>query len=396
MENPVRTSRMLKIEKGVVGPVQPRLVTLRARTLEDYPGTSRYHLDVLKIYADPLMGGGIPICDEAVALIEHMFTEEEASIMCHIKPGKPASAASISAAACRPLEEVQKILDVLADEKSIIISLEMGGTKIYLALPILPGAFEYTLMTRSMETLNEWQRRFCHLFEKLYETGYAVTREGAIGVKYLPVGLTMSANPMAYPSDKLEEVFSRYDTFGVTLCQCRIAEEVVGRGCGKPKEVCIGMGPGAARLIQKGRMRRIEMKEALDIKAEAEAQGLVSWIEARDPKYGGSSCSCCGCCCHMMRRISEFNVPGRIAPPHFTPRFDLAKCSYCGRCALSCPMGAITVDTARRKLVHDLKRCIGCAQCAVNCSKLKAIEMKAVPDYQEFLQNTAFSFLAQG
>jgi hypothetical protein len=38
-------------------------------------------------------------------------------------------------------------------------------------------------------------------------------------------------------------------------------------------------------------MRRIERKEALEIKAEA--NGLVSWIEARDPKLGGSSCSCC-------------------------------------------------------------------------------------------------------
>ena len=393
MSNAHQTNRMIQIEGGVIGPREPRPRTVKIKRLEDYPGTSKYHLEVLETYANPLMGGGIPICDESVALVEHMFTEEEASIMRHLKPGKKETVASLAAAAHRAVEEVQKILDVLADEKSIIVSVELSGQKIYLALPILPGAFEYVLIRRSMDTLSDWHRRFCVLFERLYETGYAVETSGSIGVKYLPVGLTIASSPMAYPSDKLEEIFSRYDTFGVTLCQCRIAEEVVGRGCGKPKEVCIAMGPGAARFIQKGRMRRIEMKEALEIKAEAEANGLVSWIEARDPKLGGSSCSCCGCCCHMMRRISEFNVPGRIAPPHFIPKIDYEKCNYCGKCALACPMGAVTVDIINKKYAYDPKRCVGCAQCAIACSKLKAIAMEAVPKYEEFLQNSTRSLL---
>jgi len=66
-----------------------------------------------------------------------------------------------------------------------------------------------------------------------------------------------------------------------------MTEKVVGRGCDRPMEVCMGMGPLAELSIRSGRMRRVDLKEALAIKAEAEASGLVSWIDNQDPKIGG-------------------------------------------------------------------------------------------------------------
>jgi Pyruvate/2-oxoacid:ferredoxin oxidoreductase delta subunit len=128
------------------------------------------------------------------------------------------------------------------------------------------------------------------------------------------------------------------------------------------------------------------MKDALEIKAEAEANGLVTWIDASDPRIGGTSCSCCGDCCHFMRRVTEFNAPASIAPPHFRPKIDPEKCNYCGQCALSCPMAATTVDLVNKKYTLDIHRCIGCAQCVVACSKNKAIEMVAVSGCEEFQQ----------
>ncbi len=380
--------RMIRMNNGVIGPRSPRRKTVVVKTAADYPKVSKAHLEVAQIYADEKMAGGVPICDELIALVLHLFTEEEALVMRHLTPKAHQTAQSLAAAEHRSLEAINAVLNSLAVEKHIILGLGEGDAKIYLAVPLLPGVFEFVLARRSMDSLTDWHRRFCELFEQLYETGYIIDNKikKPPVIKYLPIGKVIRSNTAAYPSDKLEEVFSRYKSFGLTMCQCRMTEKVVGRGCDKPMDVCMTLGPVADMSIKAGRSRRITMKDALEIKAEAEANGLVTWIDASDPNIGGTSCSCCGDCCHFMRRITEFNVPASLAPPHFTPHIDLKKCNYCGKCALACPMAAVTVDMVNKTHRVDACRCIGCAQCVAACSKHKAIEMVAVADCEEFLQ----------
>lgn len=390
MNNPNTTvNRLIKVSGGIIGPREPRPKTIRIKQTCDYPEVAKAHLAVAEIFADEKLAGGVPICDESVALVQHLFTEEEAMVMRHIKPGLPQTAKMLADAENRPIEEIHRILQSLAVEKHIVLRLGEGDAAIYMVMPIVPGIFEFALARQSMDTLTEWHRRFCQLFENLFETGYVVDHvpKQPPTIKYLTMGQVVRSSPVAFPSDKLEEVFAKHKSFGLTLCQCRIAEKVVGRGCGKPMEVCMTFGPIADMSIKAGRSRRITMKDGLEIKAEAEASGLVTWIDACDPSIGGTSCSCCGDCCHFMRRISEFNVPASLAPPHFIPRVDSEKCNCCGKCALACPMGAVTVDVVNSQYTWNAHRCIGCAQCAAACSKAKAIEMAAVPDCPEFLQN---------
>ena len=118
------------------------------------------------------------------------------------------------------------------------------------------------------------------------------------------------------------------------------------------------------------------------MKREAESHGLVTWIMNAEATKGQASCSCCGCCCHAMRIVSEFNAPGVMAPAHFLPRFSDAVCTYCGQCARHCPMGALTVDVHGRTRVHLGARCIGCGLCAVACGDHHAVAMEPVPHYR--------------
>jgi electron transport complex protein RnfB len=142
-------------------------------------------------------------------------------------------------------------------------------------------------------------------------------------------------------------------------------------------------------FISRGKMRRVEKNEFLEIKAEVEANGLVTWLldvgeQPKIPsKIGNFSCSCCGCCCDAFRTISEFNMPGLLAPAHFLPEFDHGNCNYCGNCATKCPMGAITVDTRGKTHAHQLKRCIGCGQCVLACDKKRAILMEPAQGYKK-------------
>ena len=156
----------------------------------------------------------------------------------------------------------------------------------------------------------------------------------------------------------------------------------VGKGCGKPLGNCLVIGQWAERGIQQGWLRPVDKTEALAVKAEAESLGLVTWMMNVESSRGQCSCSCCGCCCHALRMVSEFNVPSLFAPPHFLPRFDPARCTSCGKCARTCPMGAIVVDPGAKTQEHRIQRCIGCGLCALACDRQRAIAMEPVPDYK--------------
>ena len=375
-------NRFIETQNGVIKPISPRPVKIDARTPEDYPDLPKAYLDVAEMYGPKF--GGPPLCDQFVALLKHMFTEEEALAVRHLKGARNGkSAADVAEAEHRSVEEITRIMDGLSDDKRIIIAVGFGENRRYFLQPLLPGAWETILVRTSMDTLTDWHVKFTELFLPLYDTGFTTLYVGQRppGIRYLPVGESIERNSFALPSDKLGEIFDHYKNFAVGLCQCRMGREIVGQSCGRPMENCVTMGPIAKREVATGAMREITMKEALEIKAEAEASGLVSWTMAMEVDGSSTSCSCCGCCCMMMRTISEFNAPGYIAPPHFLPEVNEDKCTYCGKCAKACPMGAWTVDTKNKTRYFDTKRCIGCGLCYAACDKEKAIELKPVADY---------------
>jgi ferredoxin len=166
--------------------------------------------------------------------------------------------------------------------------------------------------------------------------------------------------------------------------------ESLGQGCGKPLGNCTVMGQWAERGIEEGIFRQVSKREALEIKREAESHGLVNWMMNVQSSRGQCSCSCCGCCCHALRIVNEFNAPGFIAPPHFLPRLDASRCTYCGKCAKACPMGAISVDTRGEngpsptvpRYQHRRERCIGCGLCVLACDRQHSLTMEPVPDYR--------------
>lgn len=382
MEDAPATRRVIQVNKTLIGPVPPKPKTVRPRSLRDYPGVAAAYRAVARIYSSPLLMGP-PVCDELIALVQHLFSEEEASVVRHLGLIRRRTAAQVAKAEHRPTDQVEPILHRLAFQRRVIAASGPESGRQYRLLPLIPGVFEMVLITETPETLSAWHRRFVELFEALFDTGYVIDyrRATAPGVRFLPVGRAIEAHPLALPSDKLEVVLDRFNVFGVGNCQCRTSERVVGRGCDGPLENCMVMGRWAERSIEQGLVRPVSKQEALAIKREAESHGMVNWIMNVESTKGQCSCSCCGCCCKAMRTINEFNAPGSIAPPHFLPQLDAARCRHCGRCARRCPMGAITVDLQAKTFAHRVERCIGCGLCALACEP-HALSMEPVPDYK--------------
>ncbi|MEN6449863.1 MAG: 4Fe-4S dicluster-binding protein [Thermoguttaceae bacterium] len=376
--------RVIEINRGVIGPAAPRPSTVLVRQLSDYPHVPAVYRDVARLLSSPLRMGP-PICDELMAFVQHLFTEEEAGVARHLRQYRGRRAADLAMAEHRPIEQVEPILRRLADEKRIIAaSGRTDEDRTYRLLPIMPGIFEMALIGQNPETLSDWHRRFIELFEAMQDTGYASDygRRQTPFVRFFTVGKAIEAHPMALPSDKLEIVLDQYEAFGVGNCQCRMSMQVIGRGCGKPLGNCMAMGQWAERGIEQGYMRPVTKREAIEIKREAESHGLVNWMMNVESPKGQCSCSCCGCCCHAMRMVNEFNAPACFAPPHFLPQLDESRCLRCGKCAQNCPMGAIIVDTQQKTIRHLAERCIGCGLCVLACDRQRALAMQPVPDYR--------------
>ncbi|MBN2577962.1 MAG: 4Fe-4S binding protein [Pirellulales bacterium] len=383
--------RVIQVNRSILGPPSPRGKNLTPRKLSDYPAVPRPVLEVAKKLSSPFLLGP-PICDELIAFVEHVFTEEEASVARHLRL-RPRTATAVAKAAHRPVEEVEPILERLAMEKHVIARQEKGETRKYNLIPILGGIFEFSLISYTPETLTEWHRRLVELFEALYETGcHTQSRHMPSLIRFLPVHQFTDAYPMALPADQLAVILDQYDAFGIGQCQCRMAMQVLGKGCGKELSNCLSMGQWAEMGIRYGLLKPVSKKEAIEIKREAERHGMVNWLINVASTKGQASCSCCGCCCHAMRIVNEYNAPGMIAPPHFRPAFDADKCTHCGACAKNCPMGAITIDLEAKTLSYAPERCIGCGLCQVACEKQRAVALRPVPQ-QEMPYRSWFSLI---
>ena len=140
---------------------------------------------------------GPPVCDEFVALIEHLFTEDEAAVVRRLGIARARDARQVARAEHRPEDQVAALLEGLA-ERRIIVSGGPPHRRRYRLLPLMPGVFEMVLIDQSADTCSPWHRRFAELLEALFVTGYAADYwrpSTPSAVRYLPVGQAIEGAP---------------------------------------------------------------------------------------------------------------------------------------------------------------------------------------------------------
>lgn len=77
----------------------------------------------------------------------------------------------------------------------------------------------------------------------------------------------------------------------------------------------------------------------------------------------------------MKNRLLNLRLVRHFIQRRGTVVRDEALCVFCGLCAKSCPMGAVTVHRETRTLAVDSQRCVRCGGCVKACPK-KALHIQ--------------------
>jgi electron transport complex protein RnfB len=301
---------------------------------------------------------GFPPTESGVELriLRRLFTPEEAELALHLsliaeEPRVIAHRAKI------PVEEAARRLDEM-DQKGLIFSLHPEGKPpLYQAEQFIVGFWE--------GQVNKLERELVQDFEEYLPTYVDHNLwEKAPQLRTIPVGESIDQQTEVMAYEQAEAMVRAEKVFAVANCICRQELRLLGEGCDKPLESCMSFGVAAKHALHTGRARAISQEEALTILRKAEEAGLVLQpANARHPLF---ICTCCGCCCGVLRSMKLHPKPASIVSSAFVAALNAETCAGCGTCETRCQMEAVYLEDGQAAL--DLDRCIGCGLCVTTCS----------------------------
>jgi H+/Na+-translocating ferredoxin:NAD+ oxidoreductase subunit B len=223
--------------------------------------------------------------------------------------------------------------------------------------------------------LDRMDHELAHLFEEYLDQGGIDIMRPQPAIHRVIPAQSATKTEWILPYDKLRELLMSCNTFRVRDCICRKQQDLVGtRKCQFPLHVELifytgqeSSGPPEPPFVTK--------EEALAVLDKTEKIGLVHTVSnvAEGVYY---VCNCCGCCCGILRGITEFGIEKSVAAANYYSVIDPAKCQGCGTCIERCQMHAVSAqgDVA----VVNRAKCIGCGLCASGCpAGVARLERKA-------------------
>jgi Pyruvate/2-oxoacid:ferredoxin oxidoreductase delta subunit len=320
----------------------------REQTMTDVYQRLAHHLDRLP--------AGYPATENGVELriLQRLFTADEAEIaLCLTMMPEPA--ASIAERSGRDSDTLAPQLDQMS-RKGLIYRSTKGGLPYYMAAQFVIGIWEYHLNDLDEALIRDVNEYLPLLMRENW------TKQETKQLRVVPVAQSVSAEMRTMPYEVAEEIIRSQSKIVVSPCICRKEHEMVGKGCGKPSEVCLSFGGGAYYYEENGLGRAISQEEALDKLRIGMEAGLV--LQPGNAKKPTNICMCCGCCCQVLKNLKTLDSPAKVVHTNYYAEVIADNCIACETCVDRCQMDAITVDDVAR---ISAERCIGCGLCVPEC-----------------------------
>lgn len=296
---------------------------------------------------------GFPRTDSGIEieLLKRIFGPEEARVASHL--GREHKPCNVVAERVGLSTEVVKSMLVEMAKRGLVRYVTRDGEPWFRLAPWVVGIYE--------AQLEKIDHEFAHLVEEYFAEGSA---EGIM--KPLPsihrVIPAQSAvkSEWILPYDDVKTILQAMKTFNLRDCICRVQQDHIGRRCNFPVRTCLNF----SSRERPPRPSDISKEEALALLDEFERIGLVHTVSnvVRGVYY---VCNCCGCCCGVLRGITDFGIESSVAHANYYSVIDASACIGCGVCERRCQVKAISMKDG--VAVVDHPHCIGCGLCVTGC-----------------------------
>jgi ferredoxin len=309
----------------------------------------------LAVHLDNLPGG-FPATDSGVELkiLKRLFSAREAALAVGLTM-MPEPPGAIAQRMERDEADVAPMLESMA-KKGLIFRSSKGGLKLYSASQFVVGIWEYHVNSLDKDLIREVNEYLPNLMKETW------IKQETKQLRVIPISKEIAAGVTVMAYEVAEEIIRQQSKIVVSDCICRKEHEMMGKGCGKPLEVCLSFGGGAYYYEENGLGRAVSQEEAIEVLNIGRDAGLV--LQPGNSVKPTNICMCCGCCCQVLKNLNALDSPARAVHSNYYAMVVAEDCIACEDCVDRCQMGAITVDETA---VVDLERCIGCGLCVPNC-----------------------------
>jgi len=286
-----------------------------------------------------------------IRILKKIFSVDEASLASQLG-GSMETVEAIARRVGLSEEETSEKLKSMA-KRGLLWSSEQKGKSQYRLAPFIVGIYE--------SQLEDMDHELAHLVEKYMNEG------GAVGImkpqpalhRVVPAQKAVKSE-WILPYDDVKAILLASKAFNVRDCICRVQQDFIGRKCDFPLKICLNF----SRIERPARSGDVSQEEALAILDKAEEIGLVHTV-SNVTKGFGYVCNCCGCCCGILRGITDWGIENSVAHANYHSVINQDECLGCGTCIDRCQVHAIREMNG--VAVVDLKRCIGCGLCVTGC-----------------------------
>ncbi|MFH0730534.1 MAG: 4Fe-4S binding protein [Pseudomonadota bacterium] len=292
------------------------------------------------------------------------MSPEEAKIACLLS-GQPETVFAIAERGGIAVNQLRPLLEVLV-KKGVIFKV-YTAEPLYSLATMMPGIFEFQVGRLTPDMVR--------LFEKYYAEGHgeAVLSNKTAFARVLPVNKSISPQMNVYTYEEVEKIIDGASSVTLATCICRSNKNLIGEGCHGPVEdACILLDSWADYYAQNGLGRKVSKEEGKNALKRAEEAGLVhNSLNVQDGSL--FICNCCGCCCALLRGITQLKLPTAVAKSNYIAKVSEENCTGCGTCEERCQIHAISIVDSLGTI--DEARCIGCGVCVSGCP-VDAVSMK--------------------